>query len=120
MIFCLFLIRASLELRFAGIIPFVIVFSLIPALVEAVLTATLSQIFFGMPLSLSYALGFILAHVSTGVSLPLVYSIVARGFKINPIIPNCLIFTTTFDDLSISVVAACFKQIALDDNSDVS
>ena len=76
------MIRASLELRFAGIIPLVVIISIIPALVEAVVTAALSRALFDFPVYLSYALGFILSNVGTGVSLPSVYAIIARGFNI--------------------------------------
>jgi hypothetical protein len=114
------LIRASLELRFTGIIPIVIVISIIPALVEGVITAALSRALFGMPVELSYALGFILANVGTGVSLPSVYAIVARGFKIKQEIPNSLILTTTFDNLFTTVVATCFWIIAHNNEANVS
>lgn len=97
--FCILLVRASLELRFSGILPIVIVISFIPAIVEGFVTAAMSRAMFGMPSNLSYALGFILANVGTGVSLPSVYAIVARGFKVKPAIPNSLILTTTFDNL---------------------
>jgi hypothetical protein len=97
--FCILLVRASLELRFTGILPIVIVISFIPAIVEGFVTAAMARALFGMPPNLSYALGFILANVGTGVSLPSIYAIVARGFKVKPEIPNSLILTTTFDNL---------------------
>ena len=80
--FSILLIRASLELKFSGILPFVFLLTFIPALIEACVTAALSRTLFDMPLNLSYALGFMLANVGTGVTLPSIYAIIARGFKV--------------------------------------
>ena len=61
----------------------VISLGILPALFEGVVVAALGRHFFGMTTSFSYALGFMMANLGTGVTLPSIYNIMQRGFKVN-------------------------------------
>jgi hypothetical protein len=96
-------------MRFTGIIPVVFFMSLIPALVESFVTAAMSRKLFGMPENESYVMGFMLGTLGTGVSLPSIYTLYARGFKFKTALPNTIVLASTFDNIMTACIFTIFR-----------
>jgi hypothetical protein len=70
-----------------------------------------------MPESLSYTLGYLLAYVATGVTLPSIFAIKARGFRVRSEIPHILVLSTTLDNLLVGTTFTAFRLIATHSNN---
>jgi|LauGreDrversion4_2_1035121.scaffolds.fasta_scaffold878892_2 hypothetical protein len=109
-IFSIILIRGSLEVKLSGILPIVLVISVIPPILEACTTAALARrLFEGMSENMSYALGYMLAYLGIGVTLPSIFNLIARGIKMKNAIPNILVVGSVVDNLIGGTVFTIFK-----------
>jgi hypothetical protein len=93
------MLRAAITLRFTGIMPRVLVIAFVPTCLEAVVVAALGRALFHLPTNLSYALGFLMAYDGIGVTVPTIYEIIYRGFKVKDLIPNILLMISLIDNL---------------------
>jgi len=96
------LLMAGLELdpvalsRLSGM---VIRATFIPCLVEATAVAVLSNLILGLPWTVGFMLGFILAAVSPAVIIPALMSLSGRGFGVAKGIPTLVIAACAADDV---------------------
>lgn len=119
--FGIILIRGALEVKLTGIVPMVLALSIVPAIVEACVTAAIAQsLFEGMPTHMAYALGYMLAYLGTGVTLPSIFNLIARGFKMKNALPSILVVSSTLDNLIGGTVFSIFKNLAIQETSDVN
>ena len=111
--FCIILIRASLQLRLTDTLCIIAFLSVIPALIEGLVAAALARCLFdGMPIYISYSLGYMLALCGTGVALPAIFVYITRGFKVRSIVPNLAILGTTLDNLFVGTVFNSFRNLS--------
>jgi NhaP-type Na+/H+ or K+/H+ antiporter len=75
---------------------------------EACTVALMTYIIFGMPLSLCFALGFILGAVSPAVLVPSCMILQEQGYGVKKGIPTTLIAASSFDDIiAITIFGVC-------------
>jgi hypothetical protein len=60
---------------------------------------------------MSYAYGYMIAYVGTGVTLPATFNLIARGFKMKNALPDLLVVGTTLDNLVGGTVFNIFKNL---------
>ena len=70
-----------------------------PGISEAIVAGVVAHGLFGMPLTLSFALGFILAAVSPAVVVIGMFDLGRRGYGINKGIPSLIVAAASFDDV---------------------
>lgn len=107
--FSLILMKAALDVSFNPIAPLILSISIIPSIVEGVVNAAMGRAIFGMELNFSYAFGFMLALVGTGVTLPSIFVVIARGFKVRQTLPDLLVICTTIENLIFATVFQIFS-----------
>jgi len=96
------LLMAGLELdpvalsRLSGM---VVRATFIPCLVEATAVAVLSNLILGLPWTVGFMLGFILAAVSPAVIIPALMSLSGRGYGVAKGIPTLVIAACAADDV---------------------
>lgn len=66
-----------------------------------------------MPLNMSYSLGYMLAYVGTGVTLPSIFNLIARGINMKSALPSILVVGTTLDNLVGGTIYRIFKNISV-------
>lgn len=102
--------RGSLELGFTGLAPVTISISILPSIAEAATVATLAEKLFGMPTNLAYSVGYMLAYVGTGVTIPSIYLLMFRGIKMRPVIHHMHVLGTTLDNLVGGTLFTIFRK----------
>ncbi len=85
--YCTLLIRAGLNLDPRGRILTTLLMTIVPQQVEASLVAWMAYGLFGMPVSVCYALGYLLACVSPSVTVPALISLTQQGYGSEKFIP---------------------------------
>jgi len=71
----------------------------IPCFVEALVVAVLSNLIIGLPWTVGFMLGFVLAAVSPAVIIPCLMSLSQRGFGVAKGIPTLVIAACSADDV---------------------
>merc|ERR1712004_50991 len=71
----------------------------IPCFVEAIMVAILSNLVLGLPWTVGFMLGFVLAAVSPAVIIPSLMSLSQRGFGVAKGIPTLVIAACSADDV---------------------
>jgi len=71
----------------------------IPCFVEAIMVAVLSNLVLGLPWTVGFMLGFVLAAVSPAVIIPSLMSLSQRGFGVAKGIPTLVIAACSADDV---------------------
>ena len=84
--------------------------SLLPAIIESLVTSAMARGLFDMPENDSYALGFMLSNLGTGVALPSVYALYLRGFKFKKELPNTIVVASTFDNIMTACMFTIFNS----------
>jgi NhaP-type Na+/H+ or K+/H+ antiporter len=102
------LLRGGLELDFEGKGLIVLLLTLLPQSFEASAVAFTSLGLIGMPLSLCFALGFIIGAVSPAVLVPSCMILQEKGYGVAKGIPTSLMAASSFDDIiAITVFSIC-------------
>lgn len=108
--YCVILIRGSLSLGFKGVIPVMIMISIVPSIVEALVVAAVSRNIFNMSTSFSYTMGYMLGSVGAGVTLPSIFLLIMRGVKMRAHIHSLLVMGCLFENLISGTVFTIFRN----------
>merc|ERR1719209_275926 len=96
------LLMAGLELHPVALMKLsamVVRATFIPCFVEAIVVAVLSNLVLGLPWTVGFMLGFVLAAVSPAVIIPSLMSLSQRGFGVAKGIPTLVIAACSADDV---------------------
>lgn len=104
--------RGGLELSFEGKGITVVLLTLIPQFAEASCAAFLSHYILGLPMVLSYALGFCLGAVSPAVLVPSVMILQRANYGTKKGIPTTMIAASSFDDIIAITVYSVLVTVA--------
>ncbi|TNV79866.1 hypothetical protein FGO68_gene3314 [Halteria grandinella] len=112
-VFCFFMARISLDVRFKGLglMPFTL--GIFPCAVECIVEACTAYWLFGMPWVLCFALGFLVAASGMTAVLPSSFGLLTKGYDINPRITKILIVASTLDNLIMTTLFHNFAVVFL-------
>jgi len=99
---CVILLMAGLELDPVALMKLsamVVRATFIPCFVEAITIAILSNLILGLPWTVGFMLGFVLAAVSPAVIIPCLMSLSQRGYGVAKGIPTLVIAACSADDV---------------------
>merc|ERR1712079_724473 len=90
----------------------------IPCFVEAIMVAILSNLVLGLPWTVGFMLGFVLAAVSPAVIIPCLMSLSERGYGVAKGIPTLVISACAADDVVAISGFGIFLGISFNENAD--
>lgn len=87
----------------------------IPSWLEAFTITFLVQYFFDMPLTLCFAIGFLIAAVSPSITVPGLLNLIDQGYGVDNGICQTLISAGTVDDIIAIILFSVLKSVAYRD-----
>merc|ERR1711936_1126077 len=90
----------------------------IPCFTEALAVAVFSVVILGLPWTVGFMLGFVLAAVSPAVIIPCLMSLASRGYGVEKGIPTLVIAACSADDVVAISGFGIFLGISFNENAD--